>query len=93
MAPWLKIFISFATKFVLSTINNQKAKFILCKFNFKYQIIQKKKHLKDIYYETKLLSGVIIQNKYGRPYQNTRDFRNNKRLTRVEELILKTNII
>lgn len=47
----------------------------------------------DVYYETKLLSGVIIQNKYRRPYQNTRDFRNNKRLTRVEELILKTNII
>lgn len=43
--------------------------------------------------KTKLLSGVIIQNKYRRPYQNTRDFRNNKRLTRVEELILKTNII
>lgn len=39
-----------------------------------------------IYYETKLLSGVIIQNKYRRPYQNTRDFRNNKRLTRAEEL-------
>lgn len=47
----------------------------------------------DVYCETKLLSGVIIQNKYRRPYQNTRDFRNNKRLTRVEELILKTNII